>query len=241
MTGVRELTFLMGRGLGTGTGHKSLNPSFLDSGCKTITLINLTTCKALASLADCIGRPLLQPPSEVLTIYSVLIGGVRGWARSPCFGEGRRGKEEEADGHLIAIEDTGIDPQAGQNRHTLSPGLDPAQGGSKAGKSLGQGTLCSNSTEPGLYFLLTYCLSQPPGHTHRGGLGRPLPGFHKHRFCLLSFPSEVESGQPAPAAGLTTGSQSPAHYKVPAARSSRPECQSLFCMHCPHPCRPALF
>lgn len=125
MTGVRELTFLMGRGLGTGTGHKSLNPSFLDSGCKTITLINLTTCKALASLADCIGRPLLQPPSEVLTIYSVLIGGVRGWARSPCFGDGRRGKEEAADRHLIAIEDTSIDPQAGQNRHTLSPGLGP--------------------------------------------------------------------------------------------------------------------
>lgn len=100
----------MGRGLGTGTGHKSLNPSFLDSGCKTITLINLTACKALASLADCIGRPLLQPPSEVLTIYSPLIGGVRGWARSPCFGEGQCGKEEEASGHLIAIQDIGIDP-----------------------------------------------------------------------------------------------------------------------------------
>lgn len=47
LTGVWELTFLMGRGLGTGTGHKSLNPSFLDSGCKTITLINQIACKAL--------------------------------------------------------------------------------------------------------------------------------------------------------------------------------------------------
>lgn len=36
---------------------------------------------------------------------------MRGWARSPCLGEGGCGKEEETDGYLIAIQDIGIDSQ----------------------------------------------------------------------------------------------------------------------------------
>lgn len=81
----------------------------------------------------------MQPPLEVLTIYSLLGGRLRGWARSPCLEEGPCGKEEEANGYLIAIQDIGIDPQVDETSTSLVSRSRLSSGSEQSRKEPGSG------------------------------------------------------------------------------------------------------
>lgn len=103
---------------------------------------------------------------------------MRGGPGHPALGRVWCGKEEEADGHLIAIQDIVIDHQVDKTKTHLVSQTRLSSGSRQSRRKPGLGQRVCVQTPS--------CVSGPPGHLRGGDLRRPLPSFYKHRFYLLS-------------------------------------------------------